>query len=226
MLNGYEKSLNDVNRSLDDAIEKLAEGATEEIIKALETVIQDFNNNLTEQFGDNFAQLNEAVKNMIVWQENYKNSIQELEQSLNKAIVGIEASDEKLLSMTENYQKIDATHTKLSYVIVTNDNQIKNLEIHLKQMSDIGEKANLMIDSVDTFSEKIKGSLSNQSETLSQLIKDNDKLKKEIEKQLPESLGELNKTLTSLTNKFRDDYNSFLQHMSRIILPQIIKTTF
>ena len=217
MLNGYEKSLNDVNRSLDDAIEKLAEGATEEIIKALETVIQDFNNNLTEQFGDNFAQLNEAVKNMIVWQENYKNSIQELEQSLNKAIVGIEASDEKLLSMTENYQKIDATHTKLSDVIVTNDNQIKNLEIHLKQMSDIGEKANLMIDSVDTFSEKIKGSLSNQSETLSQLIKDNDKLKKEIEKQLPESLGELNKTLTSLTNKFRDDYNSFLQHMSRIM---------
>jgi len=217
VLNGYEKSLNDVNRSLDDAIEKLAEGATEEIIKALETVIQDFNNNLTEQFGDNFAQLNEAVKNMIVWQENYKNSIQELEQSLNKAIVGIEASDEKLLSMTENYQKIDATHTKLSDVIVTNDNQIKNLEIHLKQMSDIGEKANLMIDSVDTFSEKIKGSLSNQSETLSQLIKDNDKLKKEIEKQLPESLGELNKTLTSLTNKFRDDYNSFLQHMSRIM---------
>jgi len=212
-----EKSLNNVNQSLDDAIEKLAEGATEEIIKALETVIQDFNNNLTEQFGDNFAQLNESVKNMIVWQENYKNSIQELEQSLNKAILGIEASDEKLLSMTENYQKIDATHTKLSDVISTNDNQIKNLEIHLKQMSDIGEKANLMIDSVDTFSEKIKGSLSNQSETLSQLIKDNDKLKKEIEKQLPESLGELNKTLTSLTNKFRDDYNSFLQHMSKIM---------
>ena len=212
-----EKSLNNVNQSLDEAIEKLAEGATEEIIKALENVIQDFNQNLTEQFGDNFKQLNESVKNMIVWQENYKNSIQELEKSLNQAINGITLIDEKLKNMTENYQKIDMTHNKLNDIIKTNENQIKNIEIHLKQMNEIGEKAKLMIDSIDTFSEKIKGSLSNQSETLNQLIKDTDKLKKDIEKQLPESLGELNKTLTSLTNKFRDDYNSFLQHMSKIM---------
>jgi chromosome segregation ATPase len=212
-----EKSLNTINQSLDEAIDKLAEGATEEIIKALENVIQDFNKNLTEQFGDNFKQLNESVKNMVVWQENYKNSIQELEIALNKAIDGIETTDKKLDNMTENYQKIDTTHKKLSNIIETNENQIKNIEIHLKQMNEVGEKAKLMVDSIDTFSEKIKSSLSNQSETLTQLIKDSDKLKKEIEKQLPESLGELNKTLTSLTNKFRDDYNSFLQHMSKIM---------
>ena len=212
-----EKSLNTINQSLDEAIDKLAEGATEEIIKALENVIQDFNKNLTEQFGDNFKQLNESVKNMVVWQENYKNSIQELEIALNKAIDGIETTDDKLNNMTENYQKIDTTHNKLNDIIITNENQIKNIETHLKQMNEVGEKAKLMVDSIDTFSEKIKGSLSNQSETLTQLIKDSDKLKKEIEKQLPESLGELNKTLTSLTNKFRDDYNSFLQHMSKIM---------
>lgn len=212
-----EKSLNNVNQSLDEAIDKLAEGATQEIIKALENVIQDFNKNLTEQFGDNFKQLNESVKNMVVWQENYKNSIQELEIALNKAIDGIEATDEKLNNMTDNYQKIDTTHNKLNDIIKTNENQIKNIETHLKQMNEVGEKAKLMVDSIDTFSEKVKGSLSNQSETLNQLIKDSNKLKKEIEKQLPESLGELNKTLTSLTNKFRDDYNSFLQHMSKIM---------
>jgi len=212
-----EKSLNNVNQSLDEAIEKLAEGATEEIIKALENVIQDFNKNLTEQFGDNFKQLNESVKNMIVWQENYKQSILELEATLNKAIDGIKVTDAKLNSMSENYQKIDNTHNKLNDIIKTNENQIKNIEVHLHKMNEIGEKAKLMVDSIDSFSEKIKGSLSNQSETLNQLIKDSDKLKKEIEKQLPESLGELNKTLTSLTNKFRDDYNSFLQHMSKIM---------
>jgi DNA repair exonuclease SbcCD ATPase subunit len=212
-----EKSLNKINQSLDDAIEKLAEGATEEIIQALESVINDFNNNLTEQFGDNFKQLNESVKNMIVWQENYKESIKTLETAFNQAILGISITDEKLTNMTSNYQKIDHTHQHLTKIITTNNNQINNLENHLKQLSTIGEKAKLMIDSIDTFSEKIKGSLSNQSETLTQLIKDNDKLKKEIEKQLPESLGELNKSLTSLTNKFRDDYNSFLQHMSKIM---------
>ncbi len=212
-----ENSLNKINQSLEEAIDTLARGATEEIIKALENVIQDFNKNLTEQFGDNFKQLNDSVKNMIYWQENYKNSIQEFEVALSKAVAGIKDIDEKLSSMTENYQKIDITHTKLYETIKTNDNQIKNIEIHLKTMNEIGEKAKLITDSIDNFSQKIKGSLSNQSETLSQLTKDNEKLKKDIEKQLPESLGELNKSLTSLTNKFRDDYNSFLQHMSKIM---------
>ena len=212
-----EKSLNKINQSLDDTIDKLAEGATQEIIQALERVINDFNNNLTEQFGDNFKQLNESVKNMIVWQENYKNSIQSLEESFNKSLLGLSVTDEKLSSITSNYQKIDNTHQRLNEIIVTNENQIKNIEQHLQQMSAMGEKAKSMIDSIDSFSEKIKGSLSTQSEVLTQLTRDNNILKKEIEKQLPESLGELNRALTSLTNKFRDDYNSFLEHVSKIM---------
>jgi len=212
-----EKSLDKVNQSLEDAIDTLAEGATEEIIKALENVIQDFNKNLTEQFGDNFKQLNESVKNMIEWQVNYKNSIKELENVLAITINNISSIDSKLQAMTENYKQIDNTHIKLQDIIKSNEHQINNLEIHLKHMNEVGEKAKFMVDSIDIFSEKIKGSLSNQSETLTQLINDSDKLKKEIEKQLPESLGELNKTLTSLTAKFGDDYHSFLQHISKIM---------
>ncbi len=212
-----ETSLDKVNQSLEDAIDALAEGATEEIIKALENVIQDFNQNLTEQFGDNFKQLNESVKNMIEWQENYKNAIKELENSLGLAIDGISGTDTKLQSMAESYKQIDNTHLHLQDIIKTNENQINNLETHMKHMNEVGEKAKLMTDSIENFSDKIKGSLTNQSETLNQLIKDSDKLKKEIEKQLPESLGELNRQLSSLTNKFRDDYNSFLQHMSKIM---------
>jgi len=212
-----EVSLNKINRSLEDAIDKLAEGATEEIIQALEQVINDFNHNLTEQFGENFKQLNESVKNMIVWQENYKTSIYNMENAFNQSLLALEMSDKKLDSMTANYEKIDTTHQHLTQIITTNEHQIRNLEQHLKQMSTLGEKAKLMIDSVDNFADTIKGSLSTQSATLTQLIRDNDILKKEIEKQLPQSLGELNKSLTSLTNKFRDDYNSFLEHMSKIM---------
>lgn len=212
-----EKSLDKVNQSLEDAIDALAEGATEEIIKALENVIQDFNKNLTEQFGDNFKQLNQSVIHMIEWQENYKNSIKELESTLSIAIENISLTDSKLQTMSESYKQIDNTHIKLQDIIKTNENQINNLETHMKHMNEVGEKAKLMTDSIEKFSDKIKGSLTNQSETLNQLVKDSDKLKKEIEKQLPEALGELNKHLTSLTNKFRDDYNSFLQHMSKIM---------
>jgi len=57
-----------------------------EVLGALELVVKDFNNNLTEQFGDNFKQLNEAIKNMIIWQENYKTQIKHNEQSVNNIL--------------------------------------------------------------------------------------------------------------------------------------------
>jgi hypothetical protein len=40
--------------TISDSPSTTSKGATEEIIKALQDVIQDFNTNLTEQFGDNF----------------------------------------------------------------------------------------------------------------------------------------------------------------------------
>lgn len=58
----------------------------EEVIYALEEIVKDFNKNLTEQFGDNFKQLNDAVKNMILWQDNYKSYIRESEQSISHII--------------------------------------------------------------------------------------------------------------------------------------------
>ena len=97
-----ERSLNDISISLDDALNKLAEGANKEIIKALESVIQDFNNNLTEQFGDNFKQLNESVKNMIVWQENHKIQVESFEQTLQSTMAeSLKAND----LMVENIEK-------------------------------------------------------------------------------------------------------------------------
>jgi len=60
------------------------------ILKALEEIVKDFNKNLTEQFGDNFKLLNESVKDMIVWQENYKTQIQNTEKSFNNVLSKLE----------------------------------------------------------------------------------------------------------------------------------------
>ncbi len=57
---------------LQDFADMLSKSATETVIEALKQVIVDFNNNLIEQFGDNFKQLNEAVKELVAWQEQYK----------------------------------------------------------------------------------------------------------------------------------------------------------
>jgi hypothetical protein len=57
---------------LETSLSNLAANSTTEITKALQEVVTDFNNNLTEQFGDNFKALNEAVSSLVVWQEQYR----------------------------------------------------------------------------------------------------------------------------------------------------------
>lgn len=104
-----------------------------EMLNALELVVKDFNNNLTEQFGDNFKQLNESVKNMIVWQENYKSQIQHNEQSLNN-ILG-----------------------ELKQVSVLKENEEKNIQILIDNLSMASDKVKTSLeDTTDIVKENMQ----------------------------------------------------------------------
>jgi uncharacterized protein YoxC len=112
--------------------------------------------------------------------------------------------------MTDNYSKIADVSNKLETVISTNQNQIQNLENHLKTFAEISGEAKGITSELKTFSNEIQKSLTNQSEALT-------KLTQEIENQLPNSLDVLNKSLTSLTSQFATDYESFLEQISKLM---------
>lgn len=59
----------------------MVENNQKAIIDALRQVIADFNNRITEQFGENFKQLNLAVGNLLVWQEQYKQELDVIKQA-------------------------------------------------------------------------------------------------------------------------------------------------
>jgi len=286
MSNFLKEEIEKIQESLNKATESLAKGATEEIIKALETVISDFNNNLTEQFGDNFKQLNESVINMVQWQENYRSSIEDLEVKLSEAMEVFDKSIENgkvlldeifenfkvnseglmesnkanqdelkkalddvfdkfktnsqslmesnissqellqkhienssesisevrnvISGLKDDFSSIAEMSNKLGTVIDTNQNQINSLQTHLESLSKIGKDAGEMTESIKGFSAEIQESLTSQSKSLA-------KMNQELDKQLPESLGKLNRSLTTLTEKFADDYGKFLELMAKLV---------
>lgn len=83
------------------SIYKPAKTSKSETLDALEMVVKEFNKNLTTQFGDNFIQLNESVKAMITWQNNYKIQIVKSEESFNNVLSQLQ----KIELMKENEQK-------------------------------------------------------------------------------------------------------------------------
>ena len=56
----------------------MVENNQKAFIEALRKAMEDFNAKITEQFGDNFKALNVAVKDLVVWQDKYKETLNNL----------------------------------------------------------------------------------------------------------------------------------------------------
>jgi phosphotransferase system IIB component len=70
----------------------LSENTSKAITEALERSIRDFNEKISEQFGENFKQLNTAVGRLLDWQENYRLQMIANAEALREGAAGLEAS--------------------------------------------------------------------------------------------------------------------------------------
>ena len=209
------------NKALDAAIEKLAEGATTQIIKALEDVITDFNNNLTKQFGDNFKQLNAAVHKLVEWQENYRRQVEHSTRMLRAISDSLKNSDKTLAEISRrNNEMIDiqklvhatleqqGEQLKMSGALIANQERLtKNLDSMMRDYEAVIEKTG---QGIEKLTDSINKSVSAQSQSLKSLA-DN------IEKQLPRTLADLDSNLAGLTRRFATDYQSFLNRYQALV---------
>lgn len=105
---------------------QMAENNSKAFIKALEETIKDFNTKIQEQFGENFKQLNIAVGKLLVWQEEYKNTIVEVTENQKVIFEGIEQAKSSLKDMANNSYSIQESAQLLSNIILTAQNIKKN----------------------------------------------------------------------------------------------------
>lgn len=98
-----------MRETMDQTMEKLAKGVTEEIIGALQGVIADFNKNLKEQFGENFKQLNEACFKLVEWQDTYIPMIEASTGAFNDAIHAFDRLKSQSEAMISAHQQLLVT---------------------------------------------------------------------------------------------------------------------
>jgi ABC-type transporter Mla subunit MlaD len=137
-LNSFEERLWD---ELNSFAEMLSKSATEQVIEALNKVIQDFNNNLKEQFGENFKELNNAVKALVTWQENYKNQLNEMTNLYDKGVQSISETESAIIAISTESKNIPKIMNQLKDVLEVNQHQITELNRHLDAFKGIRDKA-------------------------------------------------------------------------------------
>ena len=223
--------LTKVRDSLDKTLEKLSEGATKEIIQALEQVILDFNNNLTEQFGENFKQLNDACLKLVEWQARYIESIENTEKVLSETTQSLSSTSQSISVIADRNKEFEEFCNNTSLSLQTMNTMLQNnttIQNEIKISIDALRKVSIDLEKIPQSFESIsKVMQENNAKSINSLEQTNTKLDSYITKSsesvnklntsMAEATKNLNDSLVSLTSQFGESYRTFLEQIKRIM---------
>jgi len=229
-----------MNKSFEDFAEKVVADNTQSLIDALTEVMKDFNAKINEQFGDNFKELNSAVKLMVEWQKENKIQIENLIQTYSSILNNLKGIDETLANSSNSHSIILEANRELKTLV----NDFSGM---VESFSDLGQKASLSLpiieknmDSIvgksdqyireslstissnyDEFSSKQREIVESYNSTIENMINSNaervKKLDEELGNELTKSLESLGSSLATLSSKFASDYGPITENIKKII---------
>lgn len=74
----HNERLEVLNRSFQHFADRAVEANLQALVRALTTIMGDFNTRLNEQFGQNFKDLNAGVAKLVIWQKQYEQQLNSL----------------------------------------------------------------------------------------------------------------------------------------------------
>ncbi|MBF0187656.1 MAG: hypothetical protein HQL50_07000 [Magnetococcales bacterium] len=119
----------------------VTENNSKALMEALQEVIQDFNTKLTEQFGENFKQLNTAVGELVVWQEHYKAQMEIMIEQFEQSRTGIQDVRKAISEIANETKAIPPTLHNLQTAIGMANEQTGSLKQHLEAVAGLKDRA-------------------------------------------------------------------------------------
>ncbi|MDO4895732.1 MAG: MotA/TolQ/ExbB proton channel family protein [Moraxella sp.] len=206
---------------LDKVSEIISKSATEQVINALKEVISDFNHNLTEQFGENFKELNQAVFKLVEWQDNYAHQIDAMVKQYEQGVLAIESTKTAVMAIENSTQAIPNTMNDLSKIITVNQHQIDELNRHLHAFGELQAKATQALPETQQHIElMIKGIQDGSKDLINSLNTTNDMIKIQIasvENHSEQFKIELNKIAKNFENYVQETNDAQLKEMKKLL---------
>ncbi|MEQ6916030.1 hypothetical protein [Halomonas aquatica] len=137
----FDTFTRELSTQMNDFAEMMSKSATEQVINALKEVIQDFNNQLTEQFGENFKALDASVKSLVEWQENYRQQLGEMRDQYAQGVTAIAQTEASVAAISDKATAIPETMSGLETLLTATQRQLDDLESHLGAFKDMRDRA-------------------------------------------------------------------------------------
>lgn len=193
------------------ALEKLSEMGSRTLIEALKDVIRDFNEKLTEQFGENFKELNSAVGKLVDWQQQYREHV---EKSTNE----LTAIHRLLAQTTLDYAQVVEKSTGFSQVAQTLGITLSDLATRQEELrkqstalADLLLKASGSLPEVERKMMELAQQLSNGMSESKKIV---DAALAEQTKSIREVQQSVGKSMTDGADSLRQSMNNTVQAIS------------
>jgi len=222
----FEQFSKELWKELENFADILSKSATEQIIEALKNVIAEFNDKLTEQFGQNFKELNSAVKDLVIWQDNYKIQLSDMKDQFNLSVTSMSDMEKSIELISTNSKSIPEHMDNLKNVMTVNQHQIDELSNHLEAFKDIRDKAVEAIPEIRTqIDTTIKGIHEASISLVEGVTESTDKISSVIVQSADDfannvnstngALVETSNTLTKSSTDIKDQLNLTVQDINK-----------
>ena len=184
-----------------DFADKMKEDGTQALVKALEEVIKDFNEKISEQFGENFKQLNEAVGALLEWQKEHKEQVEMLTHAFREIQTGIQNVEQATAKIPDHMKSVETAFNNTEI-------RVEQLYEGLGSLSEMRESAKDAVPelqkSIESVTASMRESVDQQLEVLKSQVDDMRETQSATTKEigsLTENLGQIVQTSLDQTQK-------------------------
>ena len=216
----------DLTKKFDEFARVVAENNSKAFIEALEKAMRDFNNNITEQFGENFKQLNHAVGELLKWQENYKSHVETLTGNFEVALNSLSSIQTAFSDIQTRSQSFIEVSSELGIILQKLDVQLQDLNNYLKSMDQVADSAKQAFPIIEDnltkltmgfkkSTEQSLASINSTVESVSEDLVETTNRFKETSVKLRDSMENQRETLEKTSDEFKDVVSVTLKNLAK-----------
>lgn len=183
-----------------DFADKMKEDGTQALVKALEEVIKDFNEKISEQFGENFKQLNEAVGALLEWQKEYRAQVEVLTQAFKETQTGIESVEQTTAKIPDHMQSVESAFN-------ATETRVEQLYEGIGSLSEMRQSAQNAVPelqkSIETMTSGMRESIDSQLDVLRSQISETRDLTANLGDVVKTSLDQTEQNFAKQMEKFQ-----------------------
>jgi DNA anti-recombination protein RmuC len=183
--------LDRLNQTFEAYSAKIAEANSRALMQALQSVVQDFNAQVNDQFGENFKHLNAAVEKLVTWQSHYAEQLAVLIEQENATRKSMNEAAARFTELAHRSQDFTDTAQSLKRLLVALNTEKEQLNFSL---STLGELINNAATGLPTLEQNITA----MTRQVEQGVKANQEAMTAILRNAAQSIQTHNQQLTNL----------------------------